>query len=62
MEKTHIGTIAVLRECKNKWERRCSLTPKEVVELVKIGIKVIVQPSTTRCFTEDEFIDAGAVI
>jgi hypothetical protein len=23
---------------------------------------VIVQPSSTRCFTEDEFTDAGAVI
>ncbi len=62
MEKTHIGTIAILRECKNKWERRCPITPIEVVELVKRGIKVIVQPSTTRCFTEDEFVDAGAVI
>ena len=27
-------TIAILRENKNKWERRCSLTPKEVRELV----------------------------
>jgi alpha-aminoadipic semialdehyde synthase len=24
------ATIAILRECKNKWERRCSLTPIEV--------------------------------
>lgn len=63
MESTKIlGTIAVLRECKNKWERRCSITPDEVKQLVKLNIKVIVQPSSTRCFTEDEFTDAGAVI
>lgn len=29
---------------------------------MKEGIKVIVQPSSSRCFTEDEFADAGAVI
>ena len=61
MEK-QLGTIAILRECKNKWERRCSLTPVEVKSLVASGIKVIVQPSSNRCFTEDEFEDAGAII
>ena len=55
-------TIAILRECKNKWERRCSLTPTEVSVLVKDGLKVIVQPSTTRCYTEDEFEEVGAII
>ena len=55
-------TIAILRECKNKWERRCSLTPKEVKLLVAEGLKVIVQPSTTRCYAEDEFEEAGAII
>jgi alanine dehydrogenase len=61
MEK-QLGTIAILRECKNKWERRCSLTPVEVKSLVASGIKVIVQPSSNRCFTEDEFEEAGAII
>ena len=42
MESKQVGTIAVLRECKNKWERRCSITPTEVAELVKLNIKVIV--------------------
>ena len=51
-----------MRECKNKWERRCSLTPKEVGLLTKQGIKVIVQSSTTRCYSDDQFEDAGAVI
>lgn len=53
VEAESIGTIAILRECKNKWERRCSLTPKEVAVVVKAGIKVIVQPSSIRCFSDD---------
>jgi len=55
-------TIAILREEKNKWERRCPITPNEVTKLVAQGIKVLVQPSTLRCFTEDEFKDSGAII
>ena len=56
------GTIGILRECKNKWERRCSLTPGEVVQIVAKGIRVLVQPSSIRCYSDDEFIDAGAII
>jgi len=55
--------IAIIKECKNKWERRCSLTPVEVKKLVsEFGIKVIVQPSSNRCFSNKEFQKAGAVI
>ena len=62
VEASQNYTIAILRECKNKWERRSSLTPNEVKTLVNAGIKVLVQPSTNRCFSEDEFITAGAEI
>ena len=56
-------TIAILRECKNKWERRCSLTPREVLKLVHDdGITVLVQPSTTRCYSDEEFASAGAIL
>jgi len=55
-------TIAIVRECKNKWERRCSITPLEVQAIVKDGIKVLVQPSTTRCYSDEEFQQAGAII
>lgn len=55
-------TIAIVRECKNKWERRCSLTPNEIKDIVAKGIRVLVQPSTNRCYTEDEFEEAGAII
>ena len=60
MEKK--GIIGIRREQKNKWERRCSVTPREVEKLVKEGIDVIVQPSTVRCYSEKEFIAAGATI
>lgn len=61
-KENNIGTIAILRECKNQWERRCSLTPTEVKVLVEQGVKVLVQPSTVRCYSEDEFEEVGAVI
>ena len=61
-EAAHIGVIGILRECKNKWERRCSLTPREVQNIVQANIKVLVQPSSIRCYSEDEFVAAGAVI
>jgi alpha-aminoadipic semialdehyde synthase len=55
--------IGIVRECKNKWERRCSLTPTEVRKLVnEENIKVIVQSSSNRCYTDIEFQEAGAVI
>ena len=55
-------TIGIRREQKNKWERRCSVTPKEVQVLVKEGLKVLVQPSTNRCYSDKEFVNAGAQI
>jgi alpha-aminoadipic semialdehyde synthase len=58
-DKTHI--VGIVREEKNKWERRVALTPVEVKQLVENGIKVIVQPSTHRCFTEKEYLDVGAI-
>jgi len=34
----------------------------QVELLVKMGLQVLVQPSTNRCFADDEFLEAGAVI
>jgi alanine dehydrogenase len=34
--------IGIRREEKNKWERRCSLTPVEVKYLVEAGFKIFV--------------------
>eukprot|EP00405_Crypthecodinium_cohnii_P014854 CAMPEP_0206444564 /NCGR_PEP_ID=MMETSP0324_2-20121206/14986_1 /ASSEMBLY_ACC=CAM_ASM_000836 /TAXON_ID=2866 /ORGANISM="Crypthecodinium cohnii, Strain Seligo" /LENGTH=1054 /DNA_ID=CAMNT_0053912609 /DNA_START=222 /DNA_END=3386 /DNA_ORIENTATION=+ len=56
------GVLGVRREDKNKWERRAPLAPRHVQELVKKGIKVIVQPSTRRVFTDNEYKQAGAIL
>ena len=47
--------IGILREVKNKWERRSPLVPDNVADLTRQGIKVLVQPSHRRIFTDDEF-------
>lgn len=62
MESVTKYTIGVVREEKNKWERRAAITPKEAKYLVEKGIKVLVQPSTNRCFTRKEYEDVGAEI
>jgi alpha-aminoadipic semialdehyde synthase len=63
MESKQVKTIGIIREVKSKWERRCALTPKEVKELTTDGtVKVLVQPSPSRCYTDEEFVEAGAII
>lgn len=55
--------IAIRREDKNIWEKRTPLTPNDVSELIKnLGIKVLVQPSEIRIFSDDEYEKVGAVI
>ena len=61
MDKS-LRVVGIRREEKNKWERRCSITPNEVEYLVNNKVKVVVQPSNTRCFSNAEFIRAGATI
>lgn len=61
MEDNKDHTIGIVREEKNKWERRVVLTPKEVKVLVDKGIRVLIQPSTNRWFTQKEFEDVGAI-
>eukprot|EP01027_Heterolobosea_sp_BB2_P007667 GEZU01011390.1.p1 GENE.GEZU01011390.1~~GEZU01011390.1.p1 ORF type:complete len:716 (+),score=208.53 GEZU01011390.1:129-2276(+) len=56
------GCIGIRREDKNRWERRAPLAPHHVAQLVKEGIKVLVQPSTIRCFTDQEYEKAGAIV
>jgi saccharopine dehydrogenase (NAD+, L-lysine-forming) len=48
--------IGIRREDKSDWERRVAITPAVAGDLKKrLGIEVVVQPSPTRAFTEDEF-------
>ena len=56
------GVIGLRREDKNYFERRVALTPSHVRDLVDSGIKVLVQPSNLRCFSDYEFEQAGATI
>ena len=56
-----IGTIGIRHEDKNKWERRCALTPYHIRELCQNqNVRVIIEPSTRRAFKDDEFTGAGA--
>ncbi|KAF9185827.1 hypothetical protein BGZ51_002428 [Haplosporangium sp. Z 767] len=56
-------SIAIRREGKNRWERRAALTPEAVERLIReTGIKVYVQPSTKRIFSDDKYRAAGAII
>ncbi|XP_036356973.1 alpha-aminoadipic semialdehyde synthase, mitochondrial isoform X2 [Octopus sinensis] len=52
--------LAIRREDVNVWERRAPLSPAHVKQLVKDGIKVIVQPSNRRAYSMMEYVQAGA--
>ena len=55
--------IGIRREDKNKWERRVPLTPAHVQELKDHHqIQTIIQPSTIRCFTDESYQKAGALV
>ena len=42
--------VAIRREDNSVWERRAPLSPTHVHQLVKAGVKVIIQPSNRRAF------------
>jgi len=56
-----LRTLALLRETKAH-ERRAPLSPNAIAQLVKMNIKVIVQPSRTRIYTDKQYREAGAKI
>ena len=53
-------TIGIIKETKNKWERRVPLNPQAVHELIQKGFGVIVQPSETRIYKDEEYKSVGA--
>lgn len=57
-------TIGILRETYCGWERRAPLCPHHVQELLSgSGLnKVLIQPSSQRCFSNMEYEQAGAVV
>jgi len=54
--------LGIVKETKNKWERRVPLNPQAVKELIEKSFKVIVQPSETRIYKDEEYEKAGAVL
>lgn len=54
--------VGIVRESYTKWERRSPLCPHHVKALIQEGIQVIVQPSTTRIFTDEEYRRVGATV
>jgi saccharopine dehydrogenase (NAD+, L-lysine-forming) len=55
--------IGIRREDKSRWERRVPVTPEDARKLKEEhGIEVWVQPSPIRAFSEEEFIQAGAIV
>lgn len=62
METNKPKVVAIIRETKNCWERRTPLVPNDVKKLVDAGIKVLVQPDPIRCFSDEDYKDAGAEI
>lgn len=56
------NVIGVLRETKNCWERRTPLIPSDAQILISKGLKVVLQPSESRIFTDNEYLAVGAEI
>jgi alpha-aminoadipic semialdehyde synthase len=58
-----ISHIGLVRETKNKWERRVPLIPPDIAGLIsRLGIQVSVQPSPNRIFEDKLFVEAGAQV
>src|SRR5206468_1679905 len=53
--------IGLIRERKKLPDERVAFTPKQCIEVQRRfpGIKVVVQPSPTRCYTDDEYLAEG---
>jgi len=54
--------IAIRREDQSVWERRAPLAPANVHRLVRLGVKVIVQPSNRRAYPVQAYQTAGALL
>jgi len=55
--------IGIRREDKNQWERRTPLVPEDIAKLNKeYGLHFVVQPSSIRAFSAEEFLEVGAAV
>jgi alpha-aminoadipic semialdehyde synthase len=69
-------TIGILRETYDQWERRAPLTPEQCRDFLQqqqcgghgndnsnvVQRRIIVQPSSRRIFSDQQYIDAGAFV
>ena len=62
LDNSHYKIIGIRRENKNKWERRVALTPEFCKLLINKGIRIIVQSSKLRCFTDKQYSESGCEI
>jgi alpha-aminoadipic semialdehyde synthase len=63
MSRSH-HTIGILREIKTQWERRVPLTPTGVLKLLQhnSSLRILIQPSTTRVYSDTEYQHVGASV
>ena len=61
--KNKIITLAILREARID-ENRSPFVPKQILNLLNkySNLKIIVQPSKRRCFEDEDYLKAGAII
>lgn len=58
-----VRAIGIRREDKYEWERRVPLTPSHVERLTREhGLKVYIQPSSVRVFSNEAYLEAGASV
>ena len=58
-----MNTLGIRREDKNKWERRVPLIPVDAAAVAAAaGVRVLVEPSPIRVFTDDDYAAAGVPV
>lgn len=59
---TNYPKIAVIREGKVPPDSRTPLNPEQAASLIKMGVDLVVQPSTGRTFSDEEYATLGVPI
>lgn len=54
--------IGIIREDKNPPDSRVPLNPAQCKSLIDAGVDIVVQSSTVRCFTDDDYRSAGVPV
>ena len=58
-----MGTIAIRRENKSRYERRAPIAPEQMARAIKeYGVQFVVEPSSVRIFDDGEYANAGGTL